>query len=398
MRSAILILIIYSCAFADAVQLLVPSVENFIRGNHGKSVQVIGIDSRYGLNLEPVWRLFFKITEHRDKTIKRSYDENSACTMSGAYNFDPQKRKMTLKIYFYESGVYRGCSEEINLSPFAEQLIPEFKTRFDGSVEEQRLLFRGRLDDRISLLMESGRFPSMLRKVKRFGIIDQKFVNNNWQQQIFYELLTHRFGISYYDTASHTIRIDKNGSVVVANSKEQQFLTLVLPSREPIVSIAKTTYLAPTQNRQSYEQTKLMLPIEYAIVGKIEQFFSETYPSYFTHFIRDSLLGVFSNPDGMNVLVGSIQNNETVRYRWVTPRSWVDQLAMISSNDRKFRVSCSVREIIKDANNPFRFWTIVDQNWRTVDFDGNERYRDSGFLLVNFDFLEGAVLQSVKIH
>ncbi len=393
----IIVLVLFSSLSADPAVRLVPTVEQFLPMIHGSSVRTHPLDSRYGIDLEPIWRAMFRAIAHRDPSVHRGPESQTGTELSGAFRFNPQSRTLTLTLYLYENGSYRDCSREIDFTGDASKVIPDFHSRFDGGIEEQRNLYRGRAVDRLLQMALAGKVPSLLRKNRAFRITNPEVIRGDWKLQIFLEQLSSQFGTKFTTLSDHTLTFDPSGSVVFANSHERQFLTSILPAKKSVAAPVQF-YFAPLNSGVSFESTPISSSVEKSMCSEITQYVERDYPKLFAPLDETRLIQLFDSPDQPSVVVGAVDSEESVRYRWVTPREWVRSLSVIALKNRTFKVSCSVNDIVQDPHNPQRFWVIANQMWQTFDPAGNERYRDSGYLLLNMDFSASGTLVSVNVH
>ncbi len=398
MKSLIYILLFTTVSVSgDPATLLVGAAEQLLPYMKNKTIYAHAVDSRFGFDLEPLWKNFFRVVRHRDFSVRRVFESGSICEISAAYRFDPLTRRLTLSLYLYENSELKQAVEEIPVTAEANQFIPEFSTLFDRGDEEDRILYRGNLDDRLSLKMKNGQIPGMMRTRREFQVGSVQAVYGNWKNQVFLELLRHRFGIRITTKSSAKIDFDPSGTVVFSDGEEVQFLLNLLPPQRIPESRWSRNYLT-SDLTGSFERISVQSSVEQGILDRIELFFSQTYPKLFSPFQADRLLELFYSLDKPMILNGIISQNQTVHYQWVTPRAWVGSLDRSALNGRVFEVACAVREIIQDTQNPYRFWVIADQQWRTLEYNGSERYRDSGFLVVNFDCNPEGEIESIKIH
>lgn len=400
MKPVIVILLLFIASQASLREQLKPAVHVLapvIEGFH-QSVSAIPVDGRMGLSLEEIYRELFLSFKEDGYRVNRDMRDHSSLRITGAFFFDQNTRQLFVELYLFNGTVQYCSTGKIEIS--ASDAVLGYSMIFNGGVEEQQLLYRAYLGDRLKGVFTGNEFPELLMKARSFSV--ESYNNElSWKQQIVLDRLQAILGIRFVENGEGVVRFDRNGSLVVGLHGKTNRIHALLPSKPRTEPVSTQGYLS-SGGATGFERVIPSLPVEMTILDQIKTFFNREYPRFFSNFDSERLYTLFPGIADTTIMTGSILYNSagapTVKYRWITPQRWISGLERMTKFGRTFRVSTEVVEIIQDPHAEFRFWVVVRQNWKTLDELGRIRYEDSGILLINSDFTPLGEMLSVKVH
>ncbi len=403
-RTLLLILCIANTLSASLASELAPLVNQLIPFLHSKKVLTLPVDGRYGLSLKPLYNELFRAINHRDASVIRDLTGDAAMKLTGSYKFDTIKRKLFVELFLFDDDKLVFSSGNFLITDGAAEAVPDYRYTFDNGVEEQRLIFPGTIRDKLKALVANGTLPQLLTQIHSFQILGSQGDVLTWHEQQAFEQLQILFGCEINTAAEARLEFDTFGSLNIIAGTDRETIYSLLPQQTSEIKEPSTTYLTPVsyQSETKFERTTPSILTEKRIVSEIKDYFSIEYPSLFNPFIPQKLLNLFPYKEQNNILTGtvnqSVSGTTSVRYQWTSPKKWVLRLKELSKRGRNFNLKCEVVEIIQDPHIPFRFWAVVKQDWQTLDIQGSEKYRDEGFLLVNFDFSSDGIAQKKEFY
>ncbi len=403
MKQTIIVVILVFKLYGSLASELVPIAEKLISlCSNGSTISTVSEDGRYGLSLEPFYRSLFYAVSHRNNSIGRSLNNSSDLQITCSYRFDSFTRQLFVELFLLSENNLLYNSGEVDITTSITEAVPNSSALFDGGVEQQRLIFRGLMGDRLRNLLNSKDLPDMLFRLKRYRIAGSNGNSLNWREQILVDRLEAILGIRSDQRAEAELRFDSTGTLVISAGSERQIASSILPVVQQQKYSERRGYLTPVNNGMTvgFERAEPVVDLELNIIDRIEHYFKDSYPEMFLDFSPDALMNLFPEPDLSTIMIGGVkelpEGEADVRYHWVTPRRWIGALGTLFKSGRRFELSCNVSELIQDPHAPYRFWAVVKQDWKTMDLAGLERYHDVGFLLVNFDFSPDGVMENVQ--
>lgn len=276
-----------------------------------------------------------------------------------------------------------------------------------------RIAYKGKLIIELNNLFNSANnnllaYPAEYRFEKRHPYAIQ------WQVDMLKEILSLKYGIFFNSDSKNSIIVEPTGMLVfIRNGKERQIDRVI--DGEPLLPVQfleefdSLHYIYSSMHTSAPYITMEAKPYvtagEKTIRDRIYETFHTYYPQLFTSFNYDLLNKIYIDKGHPSILVGTKlvsdprTGKEIINYSWHSKQSWLAGLKKArAERNRTFDVDTYVMGIFNDNLDPYRYWAIIAQKWKTKDLYGNVVYNDDGFLIVNFDFDANLQLKGFAIH
>ena len=273
--------------------------------------------------------------------------------------------------------------------------------------------YRGRLINKLDNLFNSANnnfltYPAEYCFKKRHPYAIQ------WQVNILSEVLSLKYAISFNRFSKNSIVLDPTGALIFTREGIERLSDNIVDG-EPLLpakfleEFDSLYYLHSSPNtgvsQTHVEKKQYATEREKTIRDRIYETFNTYYPKLFAPFNYEMLDKVFVDKPNPSILVGTKLysdprvGRETINYSWHSKKSWLAGLLKAQAQrERTFEVNTEVMGVFSDNLDPYRYWAIIVQKWKTLDRHGKVVYHDDGFLIVNFDFRADLSLKDFKVH
>lgn len=399
--------------------------------NKPLTITTIEFDDNYDISMKPIWdALMPKLNAYAKKvnfaphhgavsSIARSMQSSAkesaimdSLALGGHWIIepdDPQTVYFQISLYNKKGNILFTSQEyAISKSNAPAALKRDLFKKIGNEDYLEEIIYKGDLIEKLDNLFNTSSSHSFLTSPATFSFVNNSTYGLEWQTEIIKGVLSRRYGIKYANVkdriliqANNTFKITRLGkSMTIPNICDG---TPLFPMPED--SIKDTAYIT-----MDNKYTPIEIPQEgfmRKVNSRIETLFNEEFPCYFEPFNMANLKKLFTLSGEKTILVGSIdkkQSNpvtgkEVVRYSWRTASDWLNGLQAIATQKKyRFKLKTKLMSIIQDNSDPYRYWAVVRQEWRTESRGGKLQYEDNGFLVVNLNFNEDASLKNFKIE
>lgn len=433
-------------SFESDMEILAMNMAKALKLSPQKSISMTTIpeDKSYMLSIIPVFKAIKKhLTPYVNEVRMHSFrgEENAiirSMILSGSSEYAPMKiyeRRVDSLIltgsYYLVDGTLDRINFVINIINLQAQNLfqsseftifkadcpPAIRREVFGKLSNKEAFaeieYRGRLIKKLDNLFNSAN-SNLLAYPAEYCFEKRHPYATQWQFDILKEVLSLKYAISFNRSSKNSIILEPTGALIFAREGNERQADNVVDG-EPLLpaefleEFDSLYYLHSSPNtgipQPRVEKKQYATEREKTIRDRIYETFNTYYPKLFTPFNYEMLDKVFVDKPHPSVLVGTKLlsdprvGRETINYRWHSKKSWLAGLLKAHvQRERTFEVNTEVMGVFSDNLDPYRYWAIIVQKWKTLDRHGKVVYHDDGFLIVNFDFKADLTLKDFKVH